>query len=142
MKNYMLGYAAALQVLYPLTQSPQSDGLTAKSRNQVLVAADILTGALQYGISFVEGDYDEAVRSQMCLTRPRGLMGAERARKLHKNSVALAKVAGNYGVVHFGDGLGGLRGQAKGRIHPQEVVEAMAGIAGGPPAKAAHPIKA
>jgi hypothetical protein len=130
MKNYMLGFAAALQVLYPLTQSPQVDALPGKSRNQILVAADILTGALQYGISFVEGDYDEAVRAQMCLTRNRGLMGSERARKLHKNSVAMAKVAGSYPRADA-SGLG--KQAPRGRIHPHEVADALAKMDGAGP---------
>ena len=72
---------AALQLLGTFVQGerPAIRGLDDHLKQRIMMAMDLPSGVLAYAISFLTGEYDEAVRRGFLMTGGRRFLSVERA---------------------------------------------------------------
>ena len=80
LKLYLLNMGAALQLLGTFVQGerPAIRDLDDNLKQRIMMAMDILSGVLAYAISFLTGEYDEAVRRGFLMTGGRRFVSVER----------------------------------------------------------------
>ena len=84
-RPYLLGMGAAFQILATLFfKHKEFDSMRRKSRQQVLIAMDLLSGCLNYGVSMVKGEYDHGTRLGFLLTKGKHFASEARVKRLFK----------------------------------------------------------
>ena len=100
LKEYLVAFGAALQLMGPVilpgqgsrSKSVPASAMAPEDHRRLLVAADMLAGALQFGVSFIQSEFDDSLRKQFPMTRDKTFISAERSRRLHFASTTLAKM--------------------------------------------------